>query len=291
MKPRAIGGLSRASALVCATFTALLLIAPPCARAQDSDLNALAAQVAQSLRDANLKKVAVFDFTGPGENVTALGPKLADDFSRALSHAAGDLDVEDRAALAREMKESDYTPEDIFTLDLIYALGAYMKLDAAILGTVSPGADNRITLSLHITRTIERKFAVIDTKDATLALSGDDAKLLQTYVFQPENAADVDKDFPVGGKGGISFPSCLDCPLAQYSDLAVELKLQGTVVLVAVIDTDGRASQVKVVKHLPGGLAKSAVDAVKQWTFRPAADSNGNPVAVRQIIEETFHTY
>ena len=59
--------------------------------------------------------------------------------------------------------------------------------------------------------------------------------------------------------------------------------------LSVVIGVDGRASNIVVLKALPYGLTAKAVEAVASWKFKPAQDPHGNPAAVRQAIEVTFH--
>jgi protein TonB len=93
------------------------------------------------------------------------------------------------------------------------------------------------------------------------------------------------------GTGGYGYPACIYCPQAQYSDEAVKAKYQGTVLLVAVITPDGKATDIKVVKGLGLGLDEKAIEAVRTWRFRPAAGPNGKPAPVRQTIEVTFHLY
>jgi hypothetical protein len=51
------------------------------------------------------------------------------------------------------------------------------------------------------------------------------------------------------------------------------------------------AADFKVVKRVPFGLANTAIETIQQWRLEPAKDSDGRPVAVRQIIEVTFHMY
>jgi TonB family protein len=58
-----------------------------------------------------------------------------------------------------------------------------------------------------------------------------------------------------------------------------------------VVTEDGRAADIKVVKRAPFGLANAAVETIQQWKFEPAKDPDGRPVAVRQMIEVTFHLY
>jgi periplasmic protein TonB len=96
---------------------------------------------------------------------------------------------------------------------------------------------------------------------------------------------------PSAGTGGYGIPACLYCPNPQFSDEAVKAKYQGTVTLVAIITPDGRATDIHVVKGLGLGLDEKAIEAVRQWRFRPATGPDGRPAAVRQIIEAVFHLY
>jgi periplasmic protein TonB len=96
---------------------------------------------------------------------------------------------------------------------------------------------------------------------------------------------------PSAGTGGYGYPACLYCPTAQYSDEAVKAKYQGTVEILATITPDGRATDIHVVKGLGLGLDEKAIEAVRSWRFRAALGPNGQPAAVRQIIEVTFHLY
>lgn len=96
---------------------------------------------------------------------------------------------------------------------------------------------------------------------------------------------------PSAGTGGYGYPACLYCPTAQYSDEAVKAKYQGTVEILAIITPDGRATDIHVIKGLGLGLDEKAIEAVRSWRFRAALGPNGQPAAVRQVIEVTFHLY
>jgi protein TonB len=96
---------------------------------------------------------------------------------------------------------------------------------------------------------------------------------------------------PNAGTGGYGSPACLYCPQPQFSDEAVKAKYQGTVLLVAIITPDGRATDIHVSKGLGLGLDEKAVEAVRTWRFRPALGPDGKPATVRQTIEVTFHLY
>lgn len=101
----------------------------------------------------------------------------------------------------------------------------------------------------------------------------------------------IASDLPVPGKNGYTFPTCAYCPQAQYNDIAVRNHRQGTVVRTVVVGADGKAHDIGVIKALPDGLTLTAIEAVETWRFNPARGSDGNPAAVRQKIEVTFHLY
>jgi len=61
-------------------------------------------------------------------------------------------------------------------------------------------------------------------------------------------------------------------------------------VLVLVVGKDGRPYHIHVRQSLGMGLDEKAIDAVKNWRFRPAR-FNGQPVATRIAVQVDFHLY
>jgi TonB family protein len=90
------------------------------------------------------------------------------------------------------------------------------------------------------------------------------------------------------GTGGVGYPSCLYCPEPQYSEDARKAKFQGIVVLQVIIQPDGHATNIQVVKGAGLGLDEKAIEAVKTWRFKPAVGPNGTPVATITPIEVNF---
>ncbi len=90
------------------------------------------------------------------------------------------------------------------------------------------------------------------------------------------------------GTGGVGYPECAYCPLPLYSDEARKAKYQGTVVLQVVITPEGRATNINVVKGPGLGLEEKAVEAVRNWRFKPAMGPSGKPVPVAVLVEVTF---
>ncbi len=94
--------------------------------------------------------------------------------------------------------------------------------------------------------------------------------------------------FRIGGN--VSAPACIYCPDPEYSEEARKARHQGVVVLWAVVDENGRPTQIRVQKSLGLGLDEAAIRAVQNWRFRPA-ERFGKPVPVYMAIEVDFHLY
>jgi TonB family protein len=86
---------------------------------------------------------------------------------------------------------------------------------------------------------------------------------------------------------GITAPSVLSRVDPEYSEEARKAKYSGAVMLSIVVNTDGRADSIKVIKSLGMGLDEKAIEAVQRWRFRPGTKA-GVPVRVRAQIEVNF---
>ncbi len=94
--------------------------------------------------------------------------------------------------------------------------------------------------------------------------------------------------FQVGGS--VSKPICIDCPDPEYAEEARKARYQGTVVLWAIIDENGRVRNLRVVKSLGLGLDEEAMRAVQSWIFRPS-QRFGKSVPVGTAIEVDFNIF
>ena len=73
----------------------------------------------------------------------------------------------------------------------------------------------------------------------------------------------------------------------QYPLLASRARIQGTVQLRAIIGRDGTVQELTLVSGQPL-LVQAAMDAVKQWQYKPTY-LNGEPVEVITEINVNFH--
>lgn len=79
--------------------------------------------------------------------------------------------------------------------------------------------------------------------------------------------------------GDIAPPEKIHFPSPRYTEEGRQARIQGVVILEAVVDANGDVGRVKVLKGLPYGLSEEAVATAKEWKFRPAM-RGGQPVSV-----------
>ena len=88
---------------------------------------------------------------------------------------------------------------------------------------------------------------------------------------------------------GVLMPTVLNEVKPSYTADAMRQKIQGVVMVEAVVMPDGGVGQVTVVRSLDPtfGLDQEAIKAVRRWRFRPGTRF-GQPVPVLVEIELTF---
>lgn len=90
---------------------------------------------------------------------------------------------------------------------------------------------------------------------------------------------EVKNDEPIVVGGAVKKPEILVKTQPRYTELGRRAKVQGSVLLKAVIDEHGNVTDLQVLKPLPMGLDQAAMDAVSKWRFKPAT-LHGRPVKV-----------
>jgi TonB family protein len=89
---------------------------------------------------------------------------------------------------------------------------------------------------------------------------------------------------------GVTSPVPIFKPQPKYTADAMRAKVQGTVVMSAVVLADGSVSDIRITRSLDQsfGLDEEAKKTAAQWRFRPGT-KQGEPVAVRIQIELDFN--
>jgi periplasmic protein TonB len=73
------------------------------------------------------------------------------------------------------------------------------------------------------------------------------------------------------------MPKCEYCPDPEYSQEARKKKYEGVVVLMVVVTSEGKATNINIIKSPGLGLDQKAVEAVCEWRFKPPM-KDGKPV-------------
>ena len=90
--------------------------------------------------------------------------------------------------------------------------------------------------------------------------------------------------------GGVSPPQVLFAPEPEFSEEARKAKVAGNVLVYLQVDTNGRPIHVRVLKGIGLGLDEKAMEAVRQYKFKPAME-NGKPVVVEMQVEVNFQIF
>lgn len=94
-------------------------------------------------------------------------------------------------------------------------------------------------------------------------------------------------DRPVRVGGDVKAPVAIRRVDPVYTDVARKARIEGVVIIEAIIDRNGDVTDVRVLKPLPLGLDISALEAVKRWKFTPGT-LNGQPVPVIYNLTVNF---
>jgi TonB family protein len=114
----------------------------------------------------------------------------------------------------------------------------------------------------------------------------------------PQAAINVDRGAPaefngvpvrrVGG--GVTAPVVVFVSNPEYTKEAKKAGFKGIVLINLIVDTNGMPQNVHVLRSVGMGLDQKAVDAVKQYRFKPAMEG-GKPVPVELNVEVNFQIF
>jgi len=90
--------------------------------------------------------------------------------------------------------------------------------------------------------------------------------------------------------GGVSTPVLVYKVEPEFSEEARKAKFMGNVLVSLVVDPQGLPRNIRVARGVGMGLDEKAVEAVRQYKFKPAM-AGGKPVAVALYIEVDFQIF
>lgn len=243
----------------------------------------LAANVASALTKSKQKSVVVLDFVGSNNKFSELGRTLAEKFSADLVKSSDKFSVLERKRIAESLAKKGLTPDNVWDADAALWVAADLGVQSVVFGALTESGDH---LSIEIDCYSVKSEKRVDGAKATWLISDEMRKLVGQIVEYPK--PESDSGIPVATKNGYTHPNCVYCPPATYTAEALKNRLDGTVTLMVVVGTDGKADDIVVKKPLRDGLTEKAIEAVKSWKFTPALGPDGKPAAVQQVIEVMF---
>jgi TonB family protein len=247
----------------------------------DTAISSLASGIAEPLQKANETRVVVADLLGPEGQPHRLGKYLANRLTESLQKGFPSLEVIDYSQQgAGDDRDSGNNVAGLEkTKDWARKFGANVVMTGSF---AKFSQELRVSISATFCNDsrswIDFIHGYVPITDAIDALS-------QDLVPSPMR---IDRAGVREAGVGATVPSCVYCPGPKYTPEAMAAKYEGVVVLEVVVNLEGRAEQIVIVRGRAYGLENSAVETVKEWKFRPAVGSDGNPVAVTMLIEVTF---
>jgi periplasmic protein TonB len=95
--------------------------------------------------------------------------------------------------------------------------------------------------------------------------------------------------YQIGGR--ISAPVVIHSVEAEFSDEARRAKYQGVCLISLIVDAQGNPQNIRVARSLGMGLDEKAIEAIRQYKFKPAMKDGKTPVPVPITIEVDFRLY
>lgn len=94
-------------------------------------------------------------------------------------------------------------------------------------------------------------------------------------------------DAPLRVGGDVKAPKLVNRVDPQYPEIARKARIQGIVILEAIINKQGNVTDVKVLKSLNSLCDEAAMEAARQWKFEPGTQ-NDIPVDVVMTLTVQF---
>jgi TonB family protein len=282
VRSRATIAISRSPwKLLVALFLAVTAVSG--ARAQEHpDVGTLASQIANYIEQISVKAIIVFDFTGPDTFVTPVGGKLADDLSDILTTSSSKFKVIDRFRAMQALDSNRFAPEITADQEVAAWIARNLGADVAIVGKLTREGSS---IQLSVDCLLVKEGKILKSFQAIFPL---------TEKWKADLAINIDPDSSVSAvivtrkDPGNSFAQCSYCPPPEFPRAARILNSRGTVTLLIVVGTDGKARDLRVVKSPGNGLSVAAIQAVQKWRFKPARGTNGAPTETRIPLEMNF---
>jgi TonB family protein len=260
----------------------------------ETEIRSLANHILQKAGKADCKPrdctILVANFSLPTGATSRLGMQIADQVSKELTSQQNPIKMIDRSHLQSFLEEQRIPGDLLNNKKAICWLGKQLGATAILTAvTEDEGESVRVQLNLRSCDTGKTG----PTEVFTFPYSGSKADLSPVAPNPKTASAGNDSANPAmfrAGMGGAGAPACLYCPGPSYTKPARAARFHGKVLLDVVVSANGDVKSATILQGVPFGLNDNAMEAVRQWKFKPAT-RDGQPVPVMVMIEVAFSLY
>jgi protein TonB len=259
------------------------------------DLEELAAKLSEFGAVASCHQmgctILVTDFVLPDGNTSLYGTRLADELSKELASRATKMRVFDRRRF-HEQVTKDRVPLKSIDERLAQAFASELQATFVVLGVTQKTDDSAVRLFARLLNVADKQWGEYDAQvnlPAPHAIS--DLSPSEVLTPLPPILATVSGETVYrAGVDGVSMATCYYMPNPPYSEEARKSKMNGSLTVEAVINSEGKFENVRIVRGLPGGLNETTITTMKAWKCNPA-QRDGKPVPTLVQFEVNFRLY
>ena len=259
------------------------------------DLHSFASRLLQSADAADCHKndckLLVSNFLLPSEHGSFYGRQLADDLAHQLQTQEPAIIVIDRTLFYAYL-ETVRIPAEDSSDNMIRAIGADLQATTVLVGTTTRLDDDIVELAVRLLSVADKRHTTAPIRAKLLApkTSVDLSPSEPFAALPPITQTSTGDPVFAPGRNGASLPSCSYMPNPPYSDGAHKAGISGVIKVEAIVNTEGKLTDMRILAGLPGGLNKNAIDTLKTWRCKPAS-KDGKPVPVVVPFEINFRSY
>ena len=263
---------------------------------QQSAISAFALSIREEIKKEDCAgtgcEIVVVDFALLSGETCSTGALLADSLAKTLGELPSGPSVISRTTLSSFLNGERIPSKILNQPEALAWVANQLHASRLVFGTIRTEKDVLLVRTHllkyegpgkkpHVSKEISVKMP--------LGTLGDGLSARESYHSLPKREPS-EAQLPTTSLPGVALPTCFYMPNPPYTDAARAAKLSGTILLEAIITTDGSVTSPRIIKGLPMGLNEICLKSLQTWRCKPAL-RNGVPVSVLVPFEVTFRLY
>jgi protein TonB len=259
------------------------------------DLPELATELLEYAETASCHRngctILVTDFVLPDGGTSRYGMQLADELSTELAARGNKIPVTNRTLL-HDLLAKNGVPAKSVNGARAREIASGLKATLVVLGTTKRSKGDTVQLSTRLLDVADknwRGYAALVYLPAPKSML-DFSPVEPALSLPPITTTASGEKVYRSGVDGVSSPTCYYMPNPPYSEGARKSKLSGTVSVEAVINSEGKLENERIIRGLPGGLNETTIETMKTWKCNPA-QKDGKPVPTVVKFDVNFQIH